>query len=575
MESVFAKDSMAKPRSSEVAVLTASFVGSLVLCYHLCGELRSRHAYGDLNQGQIAFGMLLSLVCSACVACEATLWMVGPAAAEGAAEEKVAIKGDVASTLEGGRATDGYGSAGAASDMLLEPVGSRGLGASLQKVREPLRAGAELAGILGFMYVCDRTHFFAEAQKNESVSIFWAVWGCICLASLLTIRELKAARPLAREQTDEWRGWMQLMFLLYHYFHYENIYNAIRVYIAGYVMMTGFGNFIYYRKTDDFSPRRILQMLFRLNFLGFCVCVALNNEFMLYYICPMHTFFTVLVILALFVGRSYNQSTVGVWVKVAVIAAITVLVYDGPAVVFNTLFDAVPYWKRLFVFHDPLHPEFTDEMHEWHFRSGLDRFNWVFGMIIAMHVPQLGFLLERIDSMTSWRQHAARGALAALVLAVGAVWLNKVFLLDKYDYNKLHPFTSFIPLVLFIVLRNFTVTLRQHYIYLFAWVGQYTLETYILQFHVWMRTTGVNGSPKSLIAFVPGDNFYLNFVIGTAIYFFLSIRFFKLTGVLKDALIPSDGCWRPAALLLVLGSGAYVAAGLQLVHNAPTANNAI
>ena len=91
---------------------------------------------------------------------------------------------------------------------------------------------------------------------------------------------------LAREQTEEWKGWMQLMFLLYHYFAQGQLYNAIRVYIAGYVWMTGYGNFaLYTRKTPDgrggplnFTTRRFLQMLFRLNFLGFCVCVLLNNE---------------------------------------------------------------------------------------------------------------------------------------------------------------------------------------------------------------------------------------------------------------------------------------------------------
>lgn len=49
---------------------------------------------------------------------------------------------------------------------------------------------------------------------------------------------------------------LQVLFLLYHYFEAKEVYNAIRVFIAGYVWMTGFGNFSYYYKTGDFAfPR--------------------------------------------------------------------------------------------------------------------------------------------------------------------------------------------------------------------------------------------------------------------------------------------------------------------------------
>ena len=44
-----------------------------------------------------------------------------------------------------------------------------------------------------------------------------------------------------------------MLFLLYHYFEAREVYNAIRVFIAGYVWMTGYGNFLYYYKTKDFS----------------------------------------------------------------------------------------------------------------------------------------------------------------------------------------------------------------------------------------------------------------------------------------------------------------------------------
>ncbi|CAN0537865.1 unnamed protein product, partial [Ectocarpus sp. 8 AP-2014] len=51
---------------------------------------------------------------------------------------------------------------------------------------------------------------------------------------------------LNREQTEEWKGWMQFMFLMYHYFSAHEVYNSIRVFITAYVWMTGFGNFSFF-----------------------------------------------------------------------------------------------------------------------------------------------------------------------------------------------------------------------------------------------------------------------------------------------------------------------------------------
>ena len=53
---------------------------------------------------------------------------------------------------------------------------------------------------------------------------------------------------------------------------------------------------------------RFCQMMWRLNFLVILVCIVLNNSYMLYYICPMHTLFTVMVYLTLATGNHLNKS---------------------------------------------------------------------------------------------------------------------------------------------------------------------------------------------------------------------------------------------------------------------------
>jgi len=50
-----------------------------------------------------------------------------------------------------------------------------------------------------------------------------------------SMHSTKVPALLNRDQTEEWKGWMQILFLLYHYFEARELYNAIRIFIAGYV----------------------------------------------------------------------------------------------------------------------------------------------------------------------------------------------------------------------------------------------------------------------------------------------------------------------------------------------------
>ena len=113
------------------------------------------------------------------------------------------------------------------------------------------------------------------------------------------------------------------------------------------------------------------------------------------------------------------------------------------------------------------------------------------------------------------------------------------FLRDKYAYNAIHPYTSFVPITVYILARNLCAFLRCRYLFLFAYLGRVTLETYIMQFHIWMKTTGVNGSPKHLMEWIPGM-YFLNLALCSAVYLFVSVRITTITNVLKDALIPED-----------------------------------
>jgi len=214
---------------------------------------------------------------------------------------------------------------------------------------------------------------------------------------------------------------------------------------------------------------------------------------------------------------------------------VAVLLYDVP----GTFHTVMHPFKFLLDFHDPLHPEFTDALHEWFFRSGLDHLVWIFGMLCAFSFPFYDSKLQAIEQLPPAPKLVAKTALFGFTSALALWWYYSYFVLAKKDYNKVHPYTSFIPIFCYLILRNLTPLLRRWHMHLFAWTGKITLETYILQFHIWMKTTGINGSPKNLMVLLPGW-YWTNFILISAVYIFISYRVFHITNTLKDFCIPRE-----------------------------------
>jgi hypothetical protein len=152
------------------------------------------------------------------------------------------------------------------------------------------------------------------------------------------------------------------------------------------------------------------------------------------------------------------------------------------------------------------------------------------------------------------RRWTVRAAVVGVTVAIFGVYYQHVYVLPKAEYNAVHPYTSWIPLTCWMVLRNMTPAVRagpgsaqlgrrwgrgqpgrrataspaSHLcgspasfpfaiptpphpapppapapppppqmrtwsMRLYGWLGCITLETYLSQFHIWLRSSVPNG----------------------------------------------------------------------------------
>nr|AAI68493.1 Unknown (protein for MGC:173009) [Xenopus tropicalis] len=75
---------------------------------------------------------------------------------------------------------------------------------------------SKLGLIMAYFYFCDRANLFMKENKFYTHSSFFIPIIYILVLGVFYNENTKEAKLLNREQTDEWKGWMQLVILIYH-----------------------------------------------------------------------------------------------------------------------------------------------------------------------------------------------------------------------------------------------------------------------------------------------------------------------------------------------------------------------
>ena len=375
-------------------------------------------------------------------------------------------------------------------------------------------------------FVCERYPFFEHSLKHYDRDMFMFICLIFFFVAWWTRAPTKDLTLLSRDQTEEWKGWMQFIFLMYHYFHAEEVYNSVRVMITCYVWMTGFGNFSFFYFKQDFGWLRVVQMLWRLNFSVLFLMLWHGNTYILYYICPLHTFYFLMTYVIMAVGQHYNHRKWHVRGKIFAAIVVIYLIWDANSDPEGTVFDTLFWWLGT----TPTVGAGLGSVWEWYFRSSLDKYSAIFGMIFACNYP----LCEKffVDALKKDRKPLI---ITAVVLgALGLWWITSIYTLEKLEYNLVHNYFAFIPLLVYIFFRNITPSVRSNISMSLHALGKTTLETYLLQHHIWLTSNA-----KTLLTIIPG-NPVLNFTAASVLFVVLAKELYRLTMSLRGMMLPDD-----------------------------------
>lgn len=369
------------------------------------------------------------------------------------------------------------------------------------------------------MYISDRSQLFSKVQKHFDAFTFTALnLTMLLLGCATTLKSNGDPSFLNRDQTDEWKGWMQLVILIYH-FTGADIYNPMRILVAAYLFQTGYGHFTFFYKKADFSAARFLNVVVRMNLLTCLLCYLMKTDYLFYYFSPLVTFWFCVIWITMRIKKALNSHCWFVLTKIALMSIVTSVIIHVPGVL-ETVFDGLAFLFKV-----------QWDVTEWRFRLALDAWIVYVGMVCALVTIKCGeYQVSTYAHMWSLCQSIAY---VISILGLAGYFLFELQHTKTSQYY--HPYISWVPILSYIILRNSTRVGRSMYSQFFAFIGKMSLETYIGQFHMWLAA-----DTRGLLVVLPNATWvlqsrfgwYMNLVLSTVIFFFVCYYLSQATGTL-------------------------------------------
>lgn len=419
------------------------------------------------------------------------------------------------------------------------------------------RAMLVLTLVLDYSFYADRTHLFNKSQKHYSPTEFKSLCLLIIALGILSLRRSAPAvqkglrfasnngldQPfLSRDQTDEWKGWMQFAILIYHYTGASKIleiYKVIRILVASYLFMTGFGHTLFFYQKGNYSFRRLASVLIRLNMLSCLLPYVMRTDYLFYYFAPLITFWYIVIYVTMGIAHSQNSSLSFLISKIVLSAWLITALIRTPGI----------FEKLFLVLERTCHIHWN--VTEWRFRLQLDGYIVYVGMICGILFVRISSSLrgqssegDTIPFIRRYWLSLRLGAIITALITLPLFWQLTRHFSNKFDYNGWVPYMSCLPVLSFVVLRNFSRHTRNFHSSIFAWLGRHSLETFTLQFHMWLAadTKGI----LALGIFRPSPTYiagqWQDFTVLTVIFFWVSWHAAAATGTITAWIVdPSAG----------------------------------